>query len=205
MSLSILLRNCDHNANATSTTLIRYALQVEDFSVSYARTPIQLPLMGASPELIDLGVTRPSISISGIIETVGPATTTTAGYENMSSINVTRKYWNGSSYTDATCTYYIPYKNVLERAINVWTFDEGSPLQLEVGDANFPEYNTSAVKNSSGSNAPSGTNSETGGALYKVAIQQGRFSLSPGREDRYEFQMQFVCESRADIKFEEVA
>ena len=38
----------------------------------------------------------------------------------------------------------------------------------------------------------------TGGAIYDVAIQQGRFSLNAAKEDRYDFSLQFVATSRID-------
>ena len=42
---------------------------------------------------------------------------------------------------------------------------------------------------------------ETGGGIYIVAIQQARFQVDPAQEDRWQFQIQFVCESRADVSF----
>ena len=39
----------------------------------------------------------------------------------------------------------------------------------------------------------------TGGAIYKVAIQQARFQVVSGKEDRYDFSLQLVSEARLDI------
>ena len=56
-TLAVLLRNGSH----TSAT-IRYALKCNDVAISYAKTPIQIPIAQQSPELIDLGYFRPSIT-----------------------------------------------------------------------------------------------------------------------------------------------
>jgi len=42
------------------------------------------------------------------------------------------------------------------------------------------------------------SNHATGGGIYKVAIQQGRFSLNAAKEDRYDFSLQFVATGRLD-------
>ena len=198
--LAILFRNCPHNGSATDGTNIRYALKCDTFTVQYTRQPIQIPMIGQSPEIFDLGIVRPSITLNGIVDTVGGASTTTANYQNMESISIARKYWTGGSYQSVTQTYYIPYKNKLEQAVYDWTYKKSTPVEIEIGDANYPMYNVTAELNA-GSNADSGTNSETGGALYRGAIQQARFQVDPAKEDRYTFQLQLVVEAREDVTF----
>ncbi len=219
MQLAVLLRNGMHAAPTGDTRAapIRYALQCDSVAIQFQKTPIQIPIPQQSPELFDLGIVRPSITISGIVDTVGGDTSNTsvAGVEHMSSINVTRNYWawasSASSYTSSTQTYYVPYKNKLEEAVYTWIAevdnDKIAILELEIGDANYPIYGDAAETNEnhvtdhsvSLTNA-SGT-SLTGGAVYQVAIQSCRFQLDPAMEDRYTFQMQFVATARKDVIF----
>ena len=83
-ALAVLLRNGNH-ANAT----IKYALKCNDVAISYARTPIQIPIAQQSPEIIDLGFYRPSITVTGLVDTIGGNTSnTTLGFAGMESIPV---------------------------------------------------------------------------------------------------------------------
>jgi len=218
MAIAVLLRNGLHDASTGDTreASIRYALKCDSAVIQFQKTPIQIPIPQQSPELFDLGIVRPSISISGIVDTVGGDTSnTTTGVEHMESITVARRYWawasSASSYTLSSKTYYIPYKNKLEEAIMTWiaanTSGDIAHLELEIGDANYPVYGDAAETNSNHvddhgvalTNA-SGT-SLTGGSVYEVAIQSARFEVDPGTEDRYQFQMQFVATARKDIIF----
>ena len=283
MELAVLLRNCPHDGNATGSTIegskkrLRYALKCDTFTVQFSKSPMQLAMLGQSPELIDLNIFRPSITITGIVDTVGQTNSTTPDFQNMESITVGRRYWNGVKYENVNQTYYIPFKNALEGAVATWIHTETTPLELEIGNADFPLYSTAAEANSSDSvsvytsllngalndssttltvddadeftagdiirivnsgsttafeelllsdvntstnvlTATRGYNStaaaahddnaaitraddETGGGVYLVAIQQARFKISPGTEDRYEFTMQFVSEARKDSQF----
>ena len=121
MSLAVLLRNGMHATPSGDTreASIRYALNCDSAVIQFQKTPIQIPIPQQSPELFDLGIVRPSISISGIVDTVGGDTSnTTAGVEHMESLSITRRYWawasSASTYTSIAKTYYIPYKNKSE-------------------------------------------------------------------------------------------
>lgn len=217
-TLAVLLRN-GHHIDAS----VRYALKCNDIAVSYARTPIQIPIAQASPELIDLGFVRPSLTITGIVDTLGGDLTNVgsgddAGFGGMekfmyqriktSITSGTGKYNDGGTNSALDLAYYIPYKNALEEAVGSWIYLTGdTPLQVEIGDAQFPAGYGGYIKHSdtaknvsryvnSGSN---NTTHTTGGAIYDVAIQQGRFSLQAAREDRYDFTLQFVIKRRIDI------
>ena len=205
--LAILLRNGSH-ADAT----VRYALKCNDIAISVAKTPIQIPIPQQSPELIDIGYFRPSITLSGIVDTIGGNQGNNAtGNAMMSYFDYTRtsvsatagdgKWDDGGSGTAQR--YYIPYKNALEEACDKCIFRSATELELEVGDAKFPiaasgggrlAGSVSATRYASDS-----TSEATGGAIYRVAIQQARFQLNAAREDRYDFTMQFVAESRLDV------
>ena len=221
MELAILLRNCPHNAKETGVEIDgniyeRFALKCDSFSVQIAKTPIQVPIPQDTPEIIDIGFYRPSISIGGIIDTIGGKASTvgpwnvqgsSAGYEggdphyhfrNMEDITVTRKDDAGTSIT---ATYYIPYKNILEDVVYKWITTADDALELEIGNAEYPLYNTRVEGTSAGGNHTSNVFNQTGGGVYTVAIQQCRFQVDPAQEDRWQFQMQFVCESRRDVSF----
>jgi hypothetical protein len=168
--LSVLLRD-GTNSGATD----RLALKVEQLSLSYGRQPIQIPLPGASPIIIDLGQSRPTITISGIMDNIGGDLT-----------NTTANAWfNMEKFTEQGQTYYVPYKNYLESKLLTWS--TGANLEFEVGDATTPDY------------SGSGTTASTGGGIYKVAVTQFQFSQAPGLEDRWAFSIQFVAEWRAGI------
>lgn len=175
--LSVLFRKGTH-ADAD----IRFALKCDSFSISYSKTPIVIPIPQRSPEMIDLGAFRPSISMGGTVDTVQPTP---------ASITV-----NGQ-------VYYLPFKNWLENQVYDLLASDSNPLELEIGDTSYPQETDAAS-----SPEPYGSNvintnatalaSWTGGAVYRVAVQQCRFSQNPGQEDRWEFNIQFVAEARQD-------
>lgn len=166
--LSVLLRDGTH-AGATT----RLALKAEQISLSSSRSVIQVPIVQLSPIILDMGMVRPSLTLSGIVDTVGgDQTNTTSGFQGMESMTISSQ------------TYYIPYKNYLENKLITWITDDGYELQIEIGDATTPE----------------GAN-QTGGGIYKVAVQQAQFSIAPGMEDRWIYSVQFVCKFREGITF----
>ena len=207
-TLAVLLRNGTHNSAS-----VRYALKCNDVAMSYAKTPIQIPIAQQSPELIDLGYFRPSITCTGIIDTVGGNTSnTTVGFAGMESFSYVRQlasdanyFSDGGTSNTAAQTYYIPYKNALEEAAATWMYLDSTPLQIEIGDAKYPiDSYGGYMAGGTATNryhAVSGNrnNHATGGAIYEVAIQQCRFSLKAATEDRYEFTIQFVAKARLDM------
>ena len=210
-TLAVLLRNGSH-ASAT----IRYALNCNDVAISYARTPMQIPIAQQSPELIDLGFVRPSLTCTGIVDTIGQDLENTGGTNflgtaGMESFLFTRtstsKASGDNAWTDGGSNsaqrYFIPYKNALEEAVGSWLYTSGdTQLQVEIGDSKYPiaayegylDTADAVTRYSAGSGVHA-----TGGAVYDVAIQQGRFSLQAAREDRYDFTLQFVITRRIDI------
>ena len=217
--LAVLLRDGPHGASGTT----RYALKCNDVAVSVAKTPIQIPIPQQSPELIDIGYSRPSVTLTGIVDTIGgnPSNVgagSDAGYAGMSSIQFSRATvsdgWDDgggvvivSPASDTrTQTYYIPYKNALEEACARWIFSSSTELEIEVGDALYPIASYQGYLEGNRSNTtrfvepdPFVGYHSTGGAIYKVAIQQARFQVVAAKEDRYDFSIQFVAESRLDI------
>tara|TARA_R110002020_G_scaffold142207_2_gene314252 strand:- start:2502 stop:3068 length:567 start_codon:yes stop_codon:yes gene_type:complete len=180
--IAVLLRTCKHTNVGDSSTEFGYALKCDNVSISYTKTPIQVPIPQNSPALIDIGVYRPSISLSGLVDTAPGAASTnnTTDFWDMESISFTRTtgYGGGSGAK----TYYIPYKNKLEDFVTDQVFEPSSPIELEFGDASVAISTNSAVA--------------TGGAVYLCALQQCRFQVDASKEDRYTFSMQLVVTSR---------
>ena len=174
MPVSVLLRDGSH---ASATT--RFGLKVEQFAISIAKTPIQIPIPQQSPEIIDLGIFRPSITLSGIIENEP---------QDASNISNSPAYTRGMpSFVHSGQTYYFPYKNYLEYLVVQWVASESTLLQVEIGDPTV-ELSTNSANS-------------TGGGVYIVAIQQCQFTQAPAQEDRWQFTMQFVAKARDDITF----
>lgn len=217
-TLAVLLRNGSHRL-----ATIRYALKCNDIAVSYARTPMQIPIAQASPELIDLGFMRPSLTVTGTCDTVGENTNNLGnathadnkGTAGMSSFTYQRSTtsitsgalaWTDGGDNTGAHTYFVPYKNALEEAVGTWLYaEDDTQLQVEIGDATFPIASYDGYLDphtlTASSRFLSGMANyhATGGAIYDVAIQQGRFSMQAAREDRYDFTLQFVIKRRMDI------
>jgi hypothetical protein len=174
MPVSVLLRDGPH---ASATT--RFGLKAEQFSLSIAKTPIQIPIPQQSPEIIDLGIFRPSITISGLVENEPEDASNTSNSPTGSR--------GTPSFTHSGQTYYFPYKNYLEQQVIKWVSSEDTLLQVEIGDTTTPLSTGSAFS--------------TGGGLYIVAIQQCQFTQEPAKEDRWNFTLQFVAKARSDISF----
>ena len=172
--LSVLLRDGTHAGAA-----IRLALKAEQVSISITKTPIVIPVARSTPTILDLGISRPAITVSGIVETVGGDATNVADnqFNGMESMSI------GASAQ----TYYIPYKNYLENKLITWVSSASIDLQLEIGDATKPDWTSNTAS--------------TGGGIYKVAVQQMQFSVSPAMEDRWVYSIQFVAKLREGISF----
>ena len=184
MNLSVLL------TYTAGSSVTRYALKADSVPISIANTPIQIPVPQNSPELVDFGIFRPAITVSAVVDNVGDGTTLSSGVEGMQTVVV------------GTASYYIPYKNKLEEALYTWIADETNTLRLIIGDTTYPIYN----RLNDGTEAASGGGAAyhaTGGAEYQVALQQARFQMDAGREDRWICQMQFVAAARADAASED--
>ena len=190
MPLAVLLRNGTHAA-ATE----RYILKCDSASIQIAKTPIQIPIPQQSPELFDIGIFRPSITVSGLVDTIGLPSGASPYME---------------SYTIGLQAYRIPYKNRLEDISMTWIADDDSVIELEVGELTN-HLSTGAISGStpitpatspwtSSGDSQSG-DGHTGGGIYSVAFQQARFEFSGGEEHYWTFTLQFVATGRTDIRF----
>ena len=193
--LAILLRNGPHETINAAAGNIGYALKCSQVSVQVAKTPIQIPIPQSSPELVDIGSFRPSINIIGLIDNIGgDSTNVVANVQGMTAINHTRE--TGPNGSATAKTYYIPYKNRLEDVVYNWIASGNDNLELEIGDAEYAIGVTHAHGGGS-----THTHQGTGGGVYYVAVQQCRFQLDAAKEDRWEFNMQFVAKSRDGVTF----
>ena len=154
-----------HADNANVTGVKRYALKADAFGVSIAKTPIQIAFPQNSPELLELGMFRPSITLSGTVD---------RDQSDTPEI-VTGPAKGHSGDTDKT-NYFVPTQKQLEDlATDVIYDDSVTPLQLIVQTSAGGTY-----------------------ATYDVAINQCRFDLAPGTEDRFEFSLSFVAKDRQE-------
>jgi len=162
------------------------ALKCDNVAISYSKTPIQIPIPQRSPEIIDLGIFRPSITLSGLVEHTGIAADP---YMEHITVNSKTSEYDASTNPETltgtySAKYYLPYKNVLENVVFSWISKNSTDLELQLGDVDVPY----------GSN-------HTGGANYKVAIQQCRFQQNAAQEDRWTFSMQLIAKAREDYNF----
>lgn len=137
--LAILLRDGSHEGVSST---VRLMLKCEQLSVALAKTPIQIPVARSTPILLDLGMTRPTITVSGLVDNVGTASAnnavTTGQYYHMESVSLSAL--NDAGTADVAKTYYVPYKNYLENKLITWVTGGSQTLQLEVGNAKLPDY-----------------------------------------------------------------
>ena len=116
--LSVLLRNNTH-----ASASVRLALKVDQLTLAYARTPIHIAIPFSEPEIFDLGSTRPTITMSGLVDAVGgDQSNTSSGTDDVSGN--TYAFKGMESLTIGSQTYYIPYKNYLEEKLLTWTTKE---------------------------------------------------------------------------------
>jgi len=114
-ALSILLFSGETDGSA-----LRYALKADAFSVNFVKTPVQTPLpQGGQPILLDFGHIRPTITISGLVDTTAPG----------SSENVT------GPTKDSSSTYIVPSKENLEDFVTSKFFDKNTqPIEVIISD-----------------------------------------------------------------------
>ena len=113
MALSICLYD-----GTTDGSEKRFALKADSFSINYVKTPIQIPIAnGGSPELIDIGTIRPSITITGLVDVDDPSETVSGPTRNSST------------------TYVVPTKEQLEDFVTSDFFNEAtSKSEIMISD-----------------------------------------------------------------------
>ncbi len=124
-----------HGDNTNVTGVRRYALKADSFGVSVTKTPIQIPFPQNSPELIELGMFRPNITVTGTVDrdqsttpekVTGPA--------------------KGNSSDGDKANFYVPTQKQLESfATDVIYDDSSTPIQLVVQTSTGTVYGTYEV------------------------------------------------------------
>jgi len=124
-----------HADDADVTGVRRYALKADSFGVSVTKTPIQIPFPQNSPELIELGMFRPNITVTGTVDrdqsttpekVTGPA--------------------KGNSSDGDKANFYVPTQKQLESfATDVIYDDSSTPIQLVVQTSTGTVYGTYEV------------------------------------------------------------
>ena len=175
--LSVFIRNGTHAGAA-----VRLALKCDQISIQYSQSPIQITAPNADQVMFDLGFSKPSMTMSGLIDNIG-GDTTNDSFDAAADANV-----KGMEYLALNGqNYFIPYKNYLEGFLVRHPADS-TKMEIEVGDATRPDPVDGA-----GGDA-------TGGAIYReCALQQVQFSQTPGLEDRWLFTMSFLIRRRTGI------
>ncbi len=158
------------------------ALKVESLSIALSKTPIQIPLPGSSPQLLDLNMIRPNITIGGTVEntvaigdnyTLAATATTDGGLDGNPTSDDIRAD-NDDLKFDGTYTY--PDKATLEYFFTSEAYIPGNELALRILD-------------------PSGTSF----SFYNVSGQAATFILAPGTEDRYSYNLVFAAGLRNQV------
>jgi len=157
-----------HSNDTAITGIRRYALKADSFGVSIQKTPIQIPFPQNSPEIIELGMFRPSITVTGTVDR-----------DQATTPQVVTGPAKGNSSDGNKTNYFVPTQKQLESfATDVIYDDSDTPIQLVVQSL--------------------GEDDGTVYATYEVAISQARFDLAPGTEDRFQFSLSFVAKDRQE-------
>ena len=96
----------------------RFALKADSFSVNDVKTPVQIPIAnGGTPEIIDIGTIRPSITVTGLVDTTSPSETVSGPTRNSST------------------SYTVPTKEELEDFVTTKFFNEASSkVEIMISD-----------------------------------------------------------------------
>ena len=70
MDLAVRLEYLRSSSSITPNP-VRYALKADSVTINLQKTPIQIPIPQNTPQLVDFGIFRPSITVSAIVDNVG--------------------------------------------------------------------------------------------------------------------------------------
>jgi hypothetical protein len=168
----ILLHNGNDLDDTNASRAAGHIIKVESLTITLSKTPIQIPLPSASPQLLDLNMIRSSITIGGLVENTVPigddytlaATATTDGDLDGNpsgtpvQANVEALFHHG--------LYTHPDKAALEFYFTTEAYLPDNEMALIIID-------------------PSGTSY----SFYNISGQSATFILAPGTEDRYSYNL----------------
>jgi len=119
------INNTNIKAHADSspiTGIRRYALKADSFGVSITKTPIQIPFPQNSPEIIELGMFRPNITVTGTVDR-----------DQSDTPEVVTGPSKGNNSDGNHTNYFVPTQKQLESFATTVVYDDGStPIQLVV-------------------------------------------------------------------------
>ena len=159
-----------------------HVLKAESLTISLSKTPIQIAIPDTSPQLLDLNMIRPNITIGGLVEnttavganyTLATTALTDGGLDGDPTSAGVRAD-DGLLNFDGTYTY--PDKAALEYYFSSEAYIPGNELALIIID-------------------PSGTTF----SFYNISGQSATFILAPGTEDRYSYNLVFAAGLRNRI------
>ena len=145
-----------------------YVLRVEQFTTSLSKTPLQVAIPSGTPTMLDLNMVRPNLSFGGLVEN-----TTVTGSSISLGASVTAETSVTASTLGFNGTYTIPDKNNLEDFFTELAFSANVNLAIILMNPDNANFN-----------------------FYHIVPQTATFTLAPGTEDRYSFNITAVAGKR---------
>ena len=182
MSSMILLHNGSIADTGNASRAAGHVLKVESLSIALSKTPIQIPLPGSSPQLLDLNMIRPNITIGGTVENTVPIG---ADYTLAAATATDGSLDGNPSGTDVRAD------NDLLEHHGLYTYPDKAALEYYfTGEAYIPGNELALIIID-----PSGTSY----SFYNVSGQAATFILAPGTEDRYSYNLVFAAGLRNQV------
>ena len=175
MSSMILLHNGSMDDPDVSSRAAGHVLKAESLTISLAKTPIQIAIPGTSPQLLDLNMIRPNITIGGLVEN-----TTAIGDDYTLAATATT---DGGLDGDPTSAGVTANHNSLEHH-GVYTYPDKAALEYYFSSEAYIPNNELALLIID----PPGTTY----SFYNISGQSATFILAPGTEDRYSYNLVFA-------------
>jgi len=173
MSSMILLHNGIRDDTGNASRAAGHVIKVESLTVTLSKTPIQIPLPSASPQLLDLNMIRSSITIGGLVEN-----TVAIGADYTLATTATTDGANGDPA--ATGDAITASHDSLNHH-GLYTYPDKAELEFYfTKEAYLPDNEMALIILD-----PSGTSY----SFYNISGQSATFILAPGTEDRYSYNL----------------
>jgi hypothetical protein len=168
----ILLHNGNDLDHTNASRAAGHVIKVESLTITLSKTPIQIPLPSASPQLLDLNMIRSSITIGGLVENTAPIG---ADY-TLAATALT----DGDLDGDPTGTGVAANVEALYHH-GVYTYPDKAALEFYfTSEAYLPDNEMAMIIID-----PSGLSY----SFYNISGQSATFILAPGTEDRYSYNL----------------
>ena len=175
MASMILLHNGSTADHTVSSRAAGHIIKAESLTITLSKTPIQIAIPGTSPQLMDLNMIRPNITIGGLVEN-----TTSVGDDYTLAASTTT---DGGLDGDPTSTGVAANHDSLEHH-GVYTYPDKAALEYYFSSEAYIPGNELALLIID----PSGTSY----SFYNISGQSCTFILAPGTEDRYSYNLVFA-------------